>query len=138
MYHINSKHKFQAMKQQTISGFNSGQMAVLRLLRTATKQAADLMAAGTLVTCASFHNIILRIRPLAGLRVISFSLIETSVEFPAVSVFVTFSSDLYHCTFFLFPVEEERGKYIPVRIDVTIDRHPEKYPFPGSASGILA
>lgn len=118
------------MKQQAISGLTSGQMAVLRLLRTATKQAADLMAAGTLITCASFHHIILRIRPLTGLRVISFSLIETPDEFPAVSIFVTYLAVLYHCTFILFPVEQERRvTYKPVRLRVTIDRHPEKYPF---------
>ena len=127
------------MKQRVTSGFTTGQMAVLRILRTATQQAAGLMAAGSLITCASFHHIILHIRPLIGLKVISFSLIEMPDEFPAVTAFVHFHSDLYRCTFFLFPVEEEGYvTYIPMRISVSIERHPGKYPFADLISGISA
>lgn len=127
------------MKQRITSGFTTGQMAVLRIFLTATQQVAGLMAAGSLITCASFHHIILCIHPLIGLRVISFSLIEIPDEFPAVIPFVHFHSDLYRCTFFLFPVEKEGYvTYIPMWISVSIERHPGTYPFADLISGVSA
>lgn len=119
------------MKQQSSSGLSSGQRAVLQLLRKAIRKAASLMAVGTLITCASFYDLILNIRPLPGLRVLYFSFREIPDEFPFIKIFVMSGSDLYYCSFSLFPLTEEKGTilYKPVQICVTVDQHPEKSPF---------
>lgn len=120
------------MEREKISGYTLEQKAMLKLFRSATQKAAAWAAAGKLLTCDRFRQIVFDIRSLADFRVLQCSFFETPDEFPFVDIWVACQNTFYRCSFFLFPLEEGgTSPYLPVRLDVSVISHPERYPFMG-------